>query len=335
MVKNLKRLWLILMLPLVCLPASAENKWGELKDWCKDKNVADQLNVGVSLSSMGIGLEAGTRVTRWVDVRAGVDWVPRFSLPMSFSLNTYSNDIPTGNLDKVASMLYDLTGISIDETVHMNGKGSMVNFKFMVDVFPIPNNHHWHITAGFYAGTSMIAKAINAYDEKPTLVGLNIYNRGYDYFTNPDLDIFSVPLGGGTYMDPAEVERIRERFLEYGKMGIHIGDFKSNGSTYFMQPSPDGTISAKAFVNHFKPYLGLGYSTHLDKAHRWFVGVELGCVFWGGAPKVLNHDYATDTDIDFTTELTNIRGKVGKYMDVVKALPVYPLVAVRFSYNIL
>lgn len=298
-----------------------------------DNHVFDGLDVGVSLGTMGLGLEVKTPVTKWVDIRAGVDWLPRFSVPMTFNLNTYSSDIPTGNFDNVADMLYDMTGIEIDETVHMIGKGSMVNFKFMIDVFPIPGNRHWHVTAGFYAGTSMIANAINSYDEKPTLVGINIYNRAYDYFTSPDFDIFSVPLGGGAYMDPEEAEKLRDRFMEYGKMGIHIGDFK-NGNPYIMEPAPDGTISAKAFVNHFKPYLGIGYNTDLDRQGRWHFGVDLGCVFWGGAPKVINRDYTTGQDINFTKDLTNIKGKVGDYMKVVKALPVYPMLAVRFSYTI-
>lgn len=317
--------------------ASAQNKikttWYEVKDWCLDHQVADRLDVGVSLSSMGLGIDVETRATKWVNVRAGVDWMPRFSLPMSFNLNTFSNDMPTGNFNKVAEMLFDATGIEMDETVHMKGKGSMVNFKLLVDVFPFQNNRHWHVTAGFYAGTSMIASAVNTYDEKPTLVGLNIYNRAYQYFTTLE-DIFNVPIGGGAFMDPEEVERLQERFNEYGRMGIHIGNFK-DGTPYIMEPAPDGTISAKAYVNHFKPYLGIGYSTDLDHAKRWHFSVDIGALFWGHSPKVINHDYTTGKDINFTKDLVNIRGKVGDYINVVKALPVYPMLAVRFSYSIL
>ena len=296
-------------------------------------HVADALELGLSLSSMGLGLELQTPVTKWVNVRAGIDWMPRFNLPLSFDLNTYSGGVSTGNFNNVAERVYDLTGIEMDETVHMNGKGSMTNFKFMIDFFPVPENRHWHITAGFFAGTSMIAKAHNTYDEKPTLVGLNIYNRAYEYFTNLE-SVYDVPLGGGNYMDPEIVRDLQSKFREYGRMGIHIGDFK-NGNPYIMDPAPDGTISAKAFVNHFKPYLGAGYSTDLDREKRWHFGVDVGAIFWGGAPKVINHDYNTGQDIDFTKDLVNIKGKVGKYVKTCKAFPVYPLVAIRFSYSIL
>lgn len=310
-----------------------KDKWTIVKDWCISHDVADRLDIGVSLGSVGLGLEIKTSATKWVDVRAGIDWLPRFNVPMSFNLNTFADGMPTGNFNNVASMLYDMTGLTIDETVNMNGKGHMVNFKFLVDVFPVPENRHWRVTAGFYAGTSMIAKAINTYEEKPTLVGLNIYNRAYEYFTNLE-SIYDVPLGGGAYMDPDIVEKLQDRFRQYGRMGIHIGDFK-DGSPYIMEPAPDGTISAKAFVNHFKPYLGAGYSTDLDREGKWHLGVDLGALFWGGAPDVINHDYSTGRDINFTKDLTNIRGKVGSYMNIVKALPVYPVLAVRISYSIL
>ena len=334
MKKNYFIILILLILPILC-KAQDDNIQNAAKkpSWFKANNVADHLDVGISVSTMGLGLEVKTPVTRWVALRAGVDWMPKFTMPMSFNLNTYSDGMPTGNFAKVADMLYDMTGIEIDETVHMNGKGSLLNFKFMVDVYPFRNNRNWYFTAGFYVGNSMIARAVNAYEEKPTLVGINIYNRAYEYFTTLE-DIYDVPVGGGATMNPDEVEKLQQRFSEYGRMGIHIGDFK-DGSPYIMEPSPDGTISAKAYVNHFKPYVGLGFNTDLDSKKRWHLDVNVGAIFWGGAPNVINHDYSQNKNINFTKDLQNIRGKVGDYMKMVKALPVYPMVAIRVSYSIL
>ena len=300
-------------------------------EWCKINNVFNSIDAGISVSTMGLGLEVKTPVTRWADLRLGVDWMPGFKVPLSFNLNTFSDGIPTGSFSKVQEMLYDMTGIEMDERVNMSGRATMINFKFIVDVFPFQNNRHWHFSAGFYAGTSKIADVINVYEEKPTLVGLNIYNRGYEYFTNLE-SIFDVPVGGGAYMDPDMVEKLQKRVREYGRMGIHIGEFK-DGTPYLMDPAPDGTISAKAFVNHFKPYVGAGYSTNLDAEERWHFAVEAGAVFWGGVPRVINHDYTTGRDIDFTHDLVNIRGKVGDYVKTLKAFPVFPLLAVRFYYS--
>lgn len=312
-----------------------EKKSHNFLQWCREHNVANHLDAGISIGSMGVGLELKTTLTKWVDIRAGVDWLPRFKAPLSFNLNTYGvGGAATGNFQNVATLLYDLTGLQIDETVHMTGKAQMLNFKFLVDVYPIPSNRHWRVTAGFFAGTSEIATAMNNYSEKPTLVALNIYNRAYEYFTNPNLDIYDIPIGGGAFLSPEKARQLQEKFSAYGRMGVHIGDFQ-DGSPYILEPAPDGTLSAKGYVNRFKPYLGAGYSTVLDKQGRWNLGVDVGALFWGGAPDIINHDYATGRDVNFTKDLKNIRGKVGDYMKIIKGLPVYPVLSVRISYSIL
>lgn len=304
------------------------------KEWSVKNNVLDHLDVGVSVGSMGLGLSVSSPVTKWVNLRAGIDWVPEFKVPLYFNLNTYADGMATDNFNHVAQMLYDITGIQMDETVTMHGYGHMLNFKLIADVYPVPSNRHWHVSAGFYAGTSQIGKSYNTKAEKPTLVALNIYNRAYSYFTSPELDIFDVPLGGGNYLDPDMVEKLQQRFSSYGRMGIHIGDFK-DGTPYIMDPAPDGSVSAKAFVNHFKPYLGAGYSTQLDKSGKWNVAVDLGVLFWGGRPNVVNYDYTENREVSFTHDLINLRGKVKHYMKTIKSFPVYPVLEVRFSYNIL
>ena len=304
-------------------------------NWFKSHKIFQSLDAGVSVGSLGLGLSLKTNVTKWADIRVGVDWLPKISLPLNFNLSTYSDGLPTGNFNQVAQMFYDQTGIAIDEKVRVHGDGQMINFKFLVDFYPVPANRHWHITAGFLAGTSKIGKAYNFYDEKPTLVALNVYNRAYEYFTNPDLSIFDVPLGGGVYMDPDLVEKLQERFARYGRMGICVGYFKDDGSAYIMEPSPDGNVTAQAFVNHMKPYLGAGYSAALDKSGRWNLGVDLGVLFWGGVPDVINYDYANQRKVSFTHDLTNLRGRINKYMKIIKCFPVYPVLEIRFSYNIL
>lgn len=302
-------------------------------NWFKRHGIADKLDIGVSVGSMGLGISLKTPVTKWASVRAGVDWMPRFSVPMYFNLNTYTDGIATGNFNQIAQILYNNTGILMDETVKMYGVGTMTNFRFIVDVYPIQKNRHWHLSAGFFVGTSRVGKAYNSYGEKPTLVALNIYNKAYEYFTNLE-SIFDVPLGGGVYMDPELVMRLQDKFHHYGRLGIHIGDFK-DGTPYIMEPSPEGSVSAKAFVNHFKPYVGAGYSTALDKSGKWNFEFDLGVLFWGGEPDIINYDYTAQREINFTKDLVNIRGKVGDYVRIIKAFPVYPVVEFRFSYNIL
>lgn len=307
--------------------------------WFKRNHVADNLEVGLTIGTTGFGLEVATPVTRWVKVRTGVDWIPSFHVPMNFDINTFSDGLPSDNFQHVQEMVYELTGIEVDDRIKMIGKPTMLNFKFLVDVFPFEQNRHWHFTAGFYIGSSTIATAVNDRSEKQSLVGLNIYNRAYEYFNNLT-DIFDVPIGGGNYMDPEQVLRIQRKFREYGRMGIKVGEFKDTGEPYIMEPAPDGSVSAKAYANMFKPYLGFGYGGFLDKEQKWTVGVEAGILIWGGVPDVINHDRILDSTgerymrVNMTKDLKNVKGKVGDYLNVFKALPVYPAINFRISYTI-
>lgn len=319
-----KLIYLIILLTGVCFPADAQ-----LSKWCKDHDVADNLDLAFTIGTGGLGLEVATPVTRWARLRAGVEWIPSFNVPMNFDLTTFSSDgLPSDNFSEVQNLVYEMTGLDMDDRVKMNSKPRMCNFKLLVDVFPFQNNRHWHFTAGFYIGDNVVATSRNDREEMPTLVGLNVYNRVYNYFTSltPE-EVYDVYLGADTYMDPQEVRKLQDRLRHYGRLGIHIGDFK-NGDPYYMEPDTDGSVSAKAFVNRFKPYLGFGYSGALDAAKRWNVGVEAGAMFWGGAPDMILHD-----GVNMTKDLTGIRGKVGDYMKVVKALPVYPVVDFKISYT--
>lgn len=315
------------------------------KPFLSNHKIFNNLEVAVSLGSSGVGIELATPITRWARLRAGLDWLPSFNVPMNFGINTFSDGLPNGNFQRVQELVYELTGIEVDDEVKMLGKPNMLNFKFLIDIFPFQNNRHWHFTAGFYIGNHKIATAINDKSEKPTLVGLNIYNRAYEYFTNIT-DIFDVPIGGGNYMDPDEVEKLIDRFHHYGRMGMLIGYFNKDiidgegnivykkNDPYIMEPAPDGSIRAKAYVNKFKPYVGFGYETALDKSQRWNLSIEAGAMFWGGFPAVINHDYHNNCDINMTKDLRNIRGKVGDYISFIKALPVFPVIGVKFSYTI-
>ncbi len=319
-----KIIYLLILLTGISIPADAQ-----LSKWCKDHDVADNLDVAFTIGTGGLGLELATPVTRWARLRAGVEWFPTFKVPMNFDLTTFGTDgLPSDNFSEVQELVYKMTGLEMDNRVKMISKPNLCNFKLLVDVFPFQNNRHWHFTAGFYIGSKVAATTRNDREEMPTLVGLNVYNRLYNYFTGlTDAEIYDVYIGADTYMSPEEVRDIQERLRHYGRLGIHVGDYK-NGESYYMEPSSDGSVSAKAFVNRFKPYVGFGYSGALDAAKRWNVGVEAGVMFWGGAPDIIAHD-----GVNMTKDLVNVRGKVGDYLKLIKALPVYPVIDFKISYT--
>ena len=316
MVKKL--LFLVLASLSVGIPCVAQES-----SWFKRNNVLDHVDVAFTVGSPGLGFEISAPATRWANVRAGMDGIPAFHLPMDFQVATYTDGKVNDNFNKIKDLVYKMTGEEMREEVRMIGKPKMLNFKFLVDVFPFQENRHRHFTAGFYLGSSKIGTALNDIDETSSLVAMNIYNRFYDRLKDYPYD--EEPIFGDVYLSPETYEEL----MSYGHMGIHIGDFK-DGTPYYMTPAKNGTVSAKMFANAFKPYLGFGYSGAVDKQKRLNVGVEAGVLLWGGVPNVVLHD-----GISMTKDLVNVRGRVRSYLNFIKALPVYPCVSFKISYNIL
>lgn len=296
-----------------------KEKSGE--SWFKANNVLDHLDVAFTLGTPGMGLELQAPVTKWTNVRVGFDGIPQIKLPMHFSVATYAEGKVEDNFEKIQEFMYKMTGEEMHQYVKVNGRPKMFNFKFLVDVFPF-RNRHWHVTAGFYLGGRTVATAVSAKGETSTLVAMNIYNKFYNRLKEHGYD--EEPIFGDIYLSP----EMYKELMSYGEMGIHVGDFR-DGTPYYLKPSKNGTVSAKAFANAFKPYIGFGYNGAIDKEKKFNVGFEAGLLFWGGSPDIILND-----GLNMTKELINVRGKVGDYFYLMKALKVYPSVSFKISYNI-
>lgn len=302
-------------------------------------HIFDRLEIAANVGTTGLGVEVASPLTRWAKVRAGVDWMPSFTVPMHFGIQSYTDGQINGKYDRIKELMHSFTKTEMDDYVDMDSKPTMITFHFLVDVFPFQNNRHWHVTAGFYLGGNTMGKSINTMQEMPSLVVLNMYNSMYDYFVVPEdeliMKVIDNPMWGTIYLDPESALTIREKFIEYGELGVHIGDRRETDPEtgeetlvpYMLHPDKDGTVSAKAFVNRFRPYLGFGYSGALSPDKKWQIGVEAGVQFWGGVPKVTTHEGVVLND------LVNLRGKVGTYMDLMKCIPVYPTIICRLSYT--
>lgn len=279
----------------------------------RDRMIFNHLDASVTLGTTGIGLEVSTPLTKYLRVRAGVEFMPKFSMPVSFGLDAYSEDgtNESGGFERQQKWMKEFTGIEVDDKVDMDGKPNLTNFKLLFDIYPWTNTN-WHITAGFYLGGRKIATATNSVHEMHSLFAVNLYNEFYDRVLNDE------PLYGDVYLSPD--------FLDNGRVGMHVGDFK-DGTPYIMTPGEDGMVRANAYVNSFRPYLGFGYGGNIGKSDRLFLSFDAGALFWG-KPKIVMHD-----GTDLANEVTNIGGKVGDYVDVVKAFRVYPVVEVKLTYK--
>ena len=306
--------------------APAQNNNQTESNTLRRLNIFQHLDAGVTVGTTGLGIDLSTHITDYLRVRMGFDFTPSFSVPLDFSLQSYTDGggVNANNFDKLQSYMYTLTSVEVDNKVELDGKPTMKNFKFLVDVYPWTDKG-WRVTAGFYAGPSRIAKAMNTINEMPSLIAVNIYNNFYDYIQS-DAAI-EEPFFGDNYWDPFMIEELREKLDGQGRMGIHVGDFK-DGRPYMMLPDKDGMVKAAAFVNRFKPYLGLGYTGDLGASKRWNIDVDCGMMMWGGSPKIITHD-----GTDLTNDVENIKGRPGDYVKAITAFKVYPVVSVRFAYK--
>lgn len=319
-----RRIYLLAVLLLASLVPCVSKAQDALpaQSWFKANNVLDHLQVSGTLGTTGLGVELQAPLTRWANVRAGFSAFPAFHVALPFQISAYAGDNVSGNLDKIKDLMAQVTGEEMLDEVEMNGKPSIWNVKLLFDIFPFRNNRHWHFTAGFYAGSRMIGSALNKKNATNTLVAMNIYNRFYDRLEAGNS--YDEPFFGDIYLTP----EMYEEFLSYGRMGIHLGERK-DGTPYYLLPESNGTVSAKVFANAFKPYLGAGYSTQLDKRGLWSLGVDAGVLMWGGAPQVILND-----GTNMNKDLRNVRGKVGDYLDFIKGLGVFPVLEVKITYNI-
>ena len=325
----------------------------------KEHNIFQHLDVSISAGTTGIGVDLASPIGEYFQLRAGFDYMPRFTVKMKFDVmigdqparqyDENGNRVET-SFDRMKEMLYDFNGVVVDDHVDMLGKPTMNNAKVLLDVFPFKNNKHWHFTAGFYWGPSKFAEAVNTTESMNTLISLAIYNNLY-YKADQDLNhdnpipIISVPdpdnpdgekVGFG--MNPV----MEQRILAFGRMGFHLGDYAhdvydsngnlihAEGDPYIMEADANNMVKVYAKSNSFKPYLGFGYGGRLLKNRDdWKVSVDAGVLFWGGKPNLYIHD-----GTNLTTDIKNIRGQVGDYVDLCKKFVVYPSLSVRLTKTI-
>lgn len=275
----------------------------------------EHLDIGVTLGTTGVGIDVATPLSEQFRVRAGFSFVPEFDVKMNFSMDGENGS----NVNSVADKFADLTGLAIDDNIDMIGQPNIFNGNLLVDFYPI-KNVNFHVTAGFYVGSSRIASACNAIEDMATLVSASMYNNIYDNIEAGE------PIFGDVYLSP----ELEEKFLSYGRMGVHLGNRVDTGEPYIMEPDENSTVKVDVFVNSFKPYLGVGYGGKLAKNNDCVrIAFDAGVMFWGGAPKVVTHD-----GVDLVRDVENIGGKVGEYISIAKALQVYPVLNLKLSFRV-
>lgn len=307
------------------------------------RNLFNHLDAGITVGTTGLGLELSTPATDYLRIRAGVDWMPRFTVPMTFNIDSYRDGtVLDTDFGELQSFMKKLSGFDVDRDVHVDGKPMIWNLRFMVDVYPWRENRRWHLTAGFFYGTDRAATAVNTIEEMPSMLAIGIFNNLHDYVLSTDF--MEEPIYNDIYLSPEVAAELKEKMEGYGQLGVHIGDYTRDmtytteagetrevkkGDPYIMKPGSDGLVKAEMFVNRFKPYFGVGYSAPVTADGRLKVAADAGLLLWGGTPKIVTHE-----GIDLTRDVENVRGKVGDYVDLAKTFKVYPMLSFTLSYTL-
>lgn len=299
-------------------------------NWLDRHNICNHLEGALTLGTTGIGLELAVPVTKWARLRAGYEYMPHFSASSSYDVTAYADGkINDGNFSRISDFMKQISGFELQHSVTMENTVTLQNWKVLLDLFPIPDNNHWRVTVGLLGGSRNLGKCVNRLQEAPMLVSIGSYNHLYDMTTAPDFVVrysWDEKFLGIAYLDADEAQKIQDTMLRYGRLGVHVGNH-ADGSPYFMEPAADGSISARAVINSLRPYAGVGYEGGISPDGRWKAGVDAGILFWGGAPKIITHDGTVLND------LTDMRHKVKKQLDMIKSFQVYPSVNFRLSYS--
>jgi len=345
----MKKIVLILLAAMVVLPMEAQQN--AFKDYFK--KYFHHMDVGVTMGTAGLGVDVSMPVYKNVCLRTGFSYMPRFEVPMTFGIQVGDDPATSASkFAKMSSVLHDLTGNPVSDHVDMLGKAKMWNWNLLVDVYPLKNNKHWRVTAGFFLGPSNVAEAFNKTESMASLVAVGIYNNMYDKLHGKSIkELYKVQLIdlsvlGESYadikLDLDLMLKLQEGFDAAGRMGVQLGTYvrdivdengnviHKKGDMYLMTPNEDDMVKADMEVNAFKPYIGFGYEGRLVKGNdRLNVGVDAGIMLWGGKPRLLTHD-----GTDLIHDVEGIMGKPGDYVDLMSKLSVFPVANVRFTYTI-
>lgn len=311
----------------------SNSKFVPIFQYWKEHDIFQHLDASLTLGTTGIGFDVSSPVGEYVQLRAGFSFMPHFHHKMNFEVQVGDDASKSkSKFQTLSGLLKDMTGYQVDNSIDMIGVPTYYNFNMLVDVFPFKENKHWHFTAGFYWGNSMIGKAYNTTEDMPSLVAVGIYNNIYEKAIGKE-PFVTINYNGNPIAitdDPELQDMLYEKFREYGRMGVWIGNHVSDGSPYVVEPDENSMVKAEVRVNAFKPYLGFGYNGRLLKGDdRYKISFDCGAMFWGGTPSILTHD-----GTDLAKDVEDVKWKVGDYVRLIKGVKAFPVLNVRVTRTI-
>lgn len=135
-----------------------------------DLNIFNHLAVGVNAGTTGIGFDVAMPACQFVQVRAGMDVMPKFKVNTHLNLNAsqYLN-------------VLDQTKYTNLDRIDVQGKPNLVNGKILIDVLPFVVNG-FRVTVGAYFGAGDVVSVYNR--EDGALDAINQANSEIERYNN-------------------------------------------------------------------------------------------------------------------------------------------------------
>ena len=306
----MRKFWAILFVLSLSVAAQGQER-RNMFSCMAERNILNHLDVGINVGTVGVGIDVALPVTDYARIRLGYNYVPRINFHSHFPIETRDgrslasqlkdidiekeiqgagfdiHNLPEGAQNYVT--MFNQIRDDLSDDVTMGLKPNFSHFKFLVDVMPFKRNKHWSFTAGIFVGSSVVGEADNLERETKILQGVNAYNELYIQYANKGFD------GEGTYLFWGGDMR-NDSFFRRGVAGFPLGRF-SDGEKAMMIPGEDATVHAEMEVSKVRPYVGLGYNTHLSRNKRWKLNVDAGVLILCGTPRVyVDNVYKIDDD---------------------------------------
>lgn len=328
-----------LLLFVLSLPTAMSAQDNSSVSKLAQKGILNHLDVGVNVGTLGLGVDVAVPVGDYVRIRAGYNYMPRFSIKSDFNVETrngsisnliakvgkiddklaqYGIDINSPGFAEYKEMFDKFRNVEAKDHVTLSLKPNLHQFKFLVDVLPFKSNKHWSFTAGFFVGPSTAGDACNLEKETLILEGINAYNAIYVNYPEQGIK--------GTWLHE-EGKAKDDPFYRYGVAGFNLGTF-ADGDKALMVPDKDNKARAEMTISKIRPYLGLGYNTHLSRDQKWNLTVDAGVLFLCGSPKIyVDNVYKIDVSPIRFDESGKYLGGIGfdeddfYYGDIVGRIP--------------
>ena len=284
--------------------------------------------IGIGFGSEGASLDLALPIGHYVQLRAGMSYMPSFKLTKHFSANQ-TGSAGAANFDSITTILHDITGLQFDDQIDMKATTQLWNGKILVDVFPFKKKN-WFFSAGLYFGPKQVMHIENAAEDMGTLIALSTFNNIYNIVEEAVANDNPAQLFGGISLTPQMMDQI----MSMGRMGIAVGTYKQTteshqaGDIYNMVPDENGMIKLDVRSNIVRPYVGFGYRTAISRDKRSFFSVDAGILCWGTL-KMITHD-----GTNLIKEIDVTHPMLKQYTDVVNHMKVYPAINIRFTRQI-